>query len=353
MYRDGLYSYSTGINRKFLSRMSQQYNILVADDDVMSTGLLRKILVKAGHAVTIARNGLEALRLVQENSFDVVLVDWMMPELDGVEVIKKIRASVKPIPQLIMVTALASEESRRQAFAAGADDYIGKPIDRNLLLSALGHRNSTRQASSAYLLRRAGAMNSIVGVAIAASTGGPKALKTVFTTIQPTTEAAFFIVQHAPLAMLDKIADSLQNMTSMKVQLADDGITVRPGAVYIARGERHMVLEEGKSVLRITDDPPENFVRPAADPLFRSVARNYGPRSLGVILTGMGKDGQVGAGYIANAGGVVLVQNPDTATQPSMPHKVISVKIVCTIVPLENMGKAISDAIKELARLRV
>jgi two-component system, chemotaxis family, protein-glutamate methylesterase/glutaminase len=105
--------------------------------------------------------------------------------------------------------------------------------------------------------------------------------------------------------------------------------------------------------LSLNQDPPENFVRPAADPLFRSVAKAFGRDAVAVVLTGMGRDGTIGAGYVASAGGTVLAQDPATAILASMPQSVIDLRIATSVVPLDRMGAAISARIAALATDRL
>ena len=113
--------------------------ILVAEDDTTSALILKKILTKAAYNVTIAHNGTEALAAIKQKAFDVLLTDWLMPEMDGIELIRRIRKSISPVPIIIVITALVSDEARIHALAAGADDYLGKPYQAKELLDLLGN----------------------------------------------------------------------------------------------------------------------------------------------------------------------------------------------------------------------
>jgi two-component system chemotaxis response regulator CheB len=188
-----------------------------------------------------------------------------------------------------------------------------------------------------------------VGVCIAASTGGPQAVNEVFQALGVQSCAAFFVVQHGPAWMFEVFSQSLQRQTSMKVNLAEDGAQPVSGEIYVAPGEQHLVIAPRSLTLRLLDEPPVNYIRPAADPLFRSAAEAFGPHCIGVVMTGMGRDASLGASHVASAGGVVLVQDPKTAVVPSMPQTVIDLGIAREVVPLSNIGTAISRYIDTLS----
>lgn len=325
--------------------------ILIAEDDLVSRVLLEKILCKAGHEVLSARNGAEAWKLLKEISFDALLTDWMMPEMDGIELVHKVRAFRRPAPLIMIITALALAEGRARALDSGADDYLLKPYDPGEILARLdsGIRR-LRQGGDATDHRTAGLkLPAMIGVGIAASTGGPPTLLKLFAGIEATEDAAFFIVLHGPAWLFETFLPRLQAQTSMKVRIGEDGMPVRRGEVYLAPGDRHMVIETQKPVIRLNDDPEENFVRPAADPLFRSLARVFGRRTIGVVVTGMGHDGTIGSGYLAAAGGLVIAQDPATAILSSMPQSVINLRIAKTVSHLDSLGSVVSCNVKKMA----
>ena len=158
-----------------------------------------------------------------------------------------------------------------------------------------------------------------VGVVMAASTGGPGAFTQVFNKLPPTSRATFLVVQHGPAWML---AQRLRKKTTMKVNLAEDGVRSVPGEIYVAPGARHLFIEPGSLTLRLTDSMPDSFLYPSADLLFRSASKAFGRHCLAVVMTGMGRDGSLGAAAVAAAGGVVIAQKPETAVAPSMPKTV-------------------------------
>jgi two-component system chemotaxis response regulator CheB len=327
--------------------------VLVVEDIVTSRILLCKILKKEGYEVLSASNGVEALDLIANEKFDAILTDWMMPNLDGIELIEKIRKTVRPIPVIIVITALSSRSAKEKAFEAGADDYIAKPYDNKEVVARLENCLNRLKSDSAQFLNddqyEFVKVPPFAGVCIAASTGGPPALLNLFSKLQPTMKAAFFVVLHGPAWMLESFTERIQRETSMKVKLGEEGMPIKPGEIYLAPGDRHMVINPQKLCIEITDGPPENYVKPSADPLFRSVAFLFKSKSLSVILTGMGRDGAIGSGYISAAGGITIAQDPKTATLPSMPQSIIDLRIAKVIAPLDEIGEIVNKSIDRIS----
>jgi two-component system chemotaxis response regulator CheB len=187
-----------------------------------------------------------------------------------------------------------------------------------------------------------------IGIAVAASTGGPDTLLRFFAVLPFLPDAAVFVVLHGPAWMLRTMVPQIQKRTTMTVRLGEDGLGTKAGEIYLAPGDRHMVVEEESLILRITDDPPENYVKPAADPLFRSVARAFGESSIGIVMTGMGHDGSAGCSSIAAHGGLIIVQDPLTAVIDSMPKAVVSLGIAHEVAAIPAMPGAIDRCISSI-----
>lgn len=326
--------------------------VLIVEDDAVSMVLLKKVLRKNGYEILTAKNGAEAFALLKRETVDAVLTDWMMPEMDGMELVQRIRSGMRPVPLMMMVTALASPQARQRALEAGADVYVTKPIDAGVVLTSLEQGLAQKCQGEKYerLLQEApgGWRGTMVGVGITASTGGPPMVRELIRGLTPTADAAFFIVQHGPGWMLESFAARLQEETAMTVRLARHEMPVEAGSVYLAPGEVHMIVDPREQRILLTDDPPENYVRPAADPLFRSMATAFGKRTIAVVLTGMGRDGTIGAGYVNVAGGTVLAQDPATATVASMPGSVLALRIARTSAPVPRLAPEIDRTIRSL-----
>lgn len=329
--------------------MADLNKILIVEDELTNAILLKRILTKAGYNTIVAHNGVEALKHLEKDTFDAVLTDWMMPQIDGIELIRQMREKMENLPLIFMVTALVSEGARSYALESGADDYIAKPIDVDELLSRLkdGLEKHRQQAPANVLVkdRHIDVHPPFVGVGVATSTGGPPTLIEMFKGIDPNVYASFYVVQHGPAWMLETFSQRLQRETSLKVVLASDGIESKIGHIYVAPGDKHMRVVPNTFKITLDDGPKENFVRPAADPLFRSIAEAFGKYSLGVILTGLGRDGTQGAAEIASVKGNIIVQDPEGAIAPSMPRTAIGSNFQSRIVKIEQMTKAISETI--------
>ncbi len=321
------------------------YQVLLVEDDPSAKFAYRKILTKEGYAVSYASNGAEGLKLVKEKEFDVVITDWLMPVMDGIELISKIRSELKKQPIVLLLTAVNSADAQKKALFAGADGYLTKPIQANLLIKKIeesikrGSANITKQT---ILKTRVIENKKFYCVGIAASTGGPSTLVKYFGSLGKINNAAFLIVLHGPEWMLKSFVKSLQEVTQMPVHHGNTGVKISPGNIYLAQGNKHMVLQEGTNILEQIDTPPENFVRPSADPLFKSIANSFGKKSIGLVFTGMGKDGAIGCGYIHATGGRVMVQDPKTAILPSMPEAVIKLNMANKVIPLDKMATELS-----------
>lgn len=327
--------------------------ILIAEDDTTSASLLGRLLSTQGYQARIVGDGREALALCRRHRFDAVLTDWMMPHMDGIELIRQIRSGAHPVPFIMVITSLDACQAREHALQAGADDYLAKPYGATELLGRLQDGLARSQQPAPRLrpvpTRPLASPPAFAAVCIATSTGGPETLATVLKQLPVTPTAAFLLVVHGPAWMLETLAGRLRPLLAMPVKLAVHGETLIPGTIYLAPGERHLLVQPGSLALSLSDTPPENYVRPAADPLFRSAAQAFGRHCIGVVLTGLGRDGTLGALHVAAAGGVVIAQDPAGAVAGSMPQTVIDSGAVTTVVPLERMAATLLDHIQRLA----
>lgn len=331
--------------------------ILVVEDSGSTALLILRLLRERGHVVRHVQNGALALQRLHGESFDLVVSDWRMPTVDGLELIRRMREEMPQPPPVVMQTAIESAEAREQAVLAGADEYVVKPWRHADLLAAVdrclqraGRDAGTRAAAKP----RSRPPPPPPGpafhcVCIAASTGGPDAVRKVMAALTPTDHAAFLLVVHGPAWMLEAYVRVLGKVTTMPAHLASDGLAVEPGHVYLAPGDHHTLIDAGTLRLQLVDDDPLHHVRPAADPLFRTAAAAFGRRTTAAVLTGLGQDGTVGASLVYAAGGRVLVQEPSTCVAPSMPSSVLAAGIPCVALPLDEMAPAIALLARESA----
>ena len=332
--------------------------ILIVEDDPTSTLILEKSLRKAGYETLAAIDGVEALEILRDEPCDAVVSDWMMPRMDGIELVHRIRLEIQPTPVVLIVTSLVMPEARSHAMQAGADDYLAKPfavpevLER--LANCLARRQQPEPLPSSYRRTLSAVPTEpppgFAALGITASTGGPEAVREVVRGIGSHKESAILLVLHGPAWMLETFASRLQRETTMQVWLAEDEMAVEPGKIYLAPGDWHMTVVAGPCI-RLTKEPPENYMRPAADPLFRSLASVFQANAIGVILTGMGRDGALGAAEIVAHGGTVFAQDPRTAVAPSMPQTALNAGVVTSTMPLQEIAHEILCKIGKISDL--
>jgi two-component system chemotaxis response regulator CheB len=329
--------------------------VLIAEDDPTSSFLLQRTLEKQGYQVIVAQDGQEALEYLEKEPYDAVLTDWMMPRMDGISLTRHIREKLHPSPLIIVITALVAPEAKTHALDSGADDYITKPYIPKDVITCLENLVSRREQPQPDLESKTPKRTFNITplfpvVCLTANTGGPIALSRFFKAIDSTPEAAFLVILQAPLWALEMFAMRLQKQTRMRVQMVEDGITLHPSRIYIARKDQHVKVEPTTFRLCLTDEPPVNFCRPSADVLFESAVRAFGTYTVGITLSGIGKDGLVGLSAIAANGGLVLTQEPGAADAPYLPQAVSELGISKAILPLEALGKLCESEVANLVQ---
>lgn len=336
--------------------MDTPKKILIAEDEITNQLLVKRLLSNAGYISATVSNGKEAMKLLETETCDAIVTDWMMPEMDGIEMIRAIRKKYANPPFILVMTSLATDGAKQYALESGADDFLTKPIKFDELLDKLSNgiarvSQSKEKTRTEVPVVEAIQLPPYVGVAIASSTGGPPTVTQIIKGLSNRENAAYFIVQHGPDWMLDSFAEKLNTETDFTVKIAVNHQPIQPGMIYIAPGDRHLRIDKKTYRIVIDDGPKENFVRPAADPLFRSVAEAFGQFAIGTVLTGLGRDGTAGAAHIVGAKGGIIVQHPDTAIAPSMPTSVIQSGIQARVEPLENIASTIKERVFALSAL--
>lgn len=324
------------------------HTVLVVDDSAFMRRVISDILSSTNEfrVVGTARDGNDALRKVHQLDPDLVTMDVEMPGLDGLSALGYIMSETpRPVVMLSAYTTAGGEATMR-ALDYGAVDFVAKPSGTiSLNLETVSDRllDALRAAATANLslipvrvpravladappsARRLGLKDATapdVAVAIAASTGGPRALAELLPRLRSPLGAAVLVVQHMPARFTKTLAERLDGLEGLPVSEAEDGEVVRRDHVYLAPGEYHMrvVREGGETRIALDQEPSVWGVRPAADPLFRSVAEVYGARSVGVVLTGMGRDGADGLRSMVGAGGAGIAQDRETSVIYGMPQ---------------------------------
>lgn len=328
--------------------------VLIAEDDLVSARIMELALNRAGYQVHRSENGEAALAALASTPFDALVTDWIMPEMDGIELCRRVRAGITHRPAVVMITALASIESRTQALASGADDFLAKPADPDAVVravrAAVARRNQPSPSSALLQAVPSHGPVPFVALGITASTGGPVALSALLSKLKPSEQTRTFVVQHGPAWMMEDLVVQLQLHCQLKIVLASPGVRPEVDQVLVAPGGRHMVLDADSYLVRLIDSDAENYVKPAADPLFKSLAVACGPFAIAAVLTGLGRDGGLGSVELASGGGLVFVQAPDDCVAPHMPQTVLDLGIVNASLPLADLASRINQ---ETVRLGV
>ncbi|MBP9114047.1 MAG: chemotaxis-specific protein-glutamate methyltransferase CheB, partial [Polyangiaceae bacterium] len=313
-----------------------------------------------------AGDGEEALRLATLLKPDVITLDLEMPKMDGFTFLR-ILMSKQPTP-VIVVSSYAQRENVFKALELGAVDFIAKAdqqisaeateLKEQVLKRVLDLRVSkpfrftSPRPSNPVLMRKTmpppaqGRPPSYI-VAIASSTGGPTALLDLISQIPATSRAAFVIAQHMPDKFTRTFAERLDKRGAIRTFEAAGGETLLSGQAYVCPGRRCMeVVREGVELrLRVREPRSSDKYVPSGDVLLSSVAAisKFGSaRTVGVVLTGMGDDGSIGAKAISEAGGKIIVESVETAVVYGMPREVVRTGIPCQELPLPKIGEFLS-----------
>ncbi|MDR2798827.1 MAG: chemotaxis response regulator protein-glutamate methylesterase, partial [Treponema sp.] len=386
--------------------MADEIGVLIVDDAALMRNLIGKMVESTPGLVVAekAMNGIFALRKIPRVNPDIIVLDLEMPEMNGIEFLKERKKLGIEIP-VIILSALARRgaELTMEALALGASDFIHKPSDvgsndiyavKNVLTSmllgygskyrrstgkklisidytqyefkklepthgptqpadtfvkhirsTLGMSSPTTPAKPPTRLRKPGKTEII---AIGISTGGPDALRLLCSRLDPDLSVPIVIVQHMPPGFTNEFAKSLNRVCPLEVKEAEEGDLIKSGRILIAQGNKHLELErKALSVIaHLSDAPLVSGHRPSADVLFASVAKVYGNQALGVIMTGMGRDGAEQLGTIYQEGGITLGQDEASAVVYGMPRVAFELGHVMEQVSLENMAQRICSIAK-------
>lgn len=344
----------------------KQLRVVVVDDSRVFRTQLAGAIDASGCARVIghAGDGAEALRRVGELSPDVVTLDVEMPVMGGLATLVELRKR-HPAVRVVMVSGLTREgaELTIRALELGAHDFVTKPhgpdrqenVERlrssvRAMLSSMSGENEAsvaRGTPKPSVVKRARRPDI---VAIGSSTGGPAALQRILPGLPSSLAVPVIVVQHMPPLFTSALATSLASKSKMRVVEITDGTVLAQGCVYVAPGGRHVRLVSlgvGGRRAELTDDPPENFCRPAVDYTFRSVAEVYGDAALGVILTGMGKDGTAGLREMKLRGARVIAQDEASCVVYGMPREAKMAGVVDLELPLDRISDAIVASVQD------
>ena len=376
--------------------MADEIGVLIVDDSALMRNLIGHMIEDTPGLVVAekAMNGHFALTKIPRCNPDVIVLDLEMPEMNGIEFLKERKKQGIDIPVVILSSIAAKgAEITMEALSLGASDFIQKPsgsisedihvVKDTVVTKLLGYGGAYRKqkgrkvlAPSEYVAKTPADKKSDIAIhfklaaaepvapaappvptrkpgnteiiAIGISTGGPDALRVVFADLDKDLKVPIVVVQHMPAGFTMEFAKSLDRICPLAVKEAEDGDVIMPGRILIAQGNKHLEVEKKGTgaVARLSDTPLVSGHRPSADVLFASVAMAFQNHALGVIMTGMGRDGAQHLGTIYKEGGMTLGQDEASAVVYGMPRVAYEYGHVMEQVSLNNMAKRICEVAK-------
>jgi two-component system chemotaxis response regulator CheB len=349
------------------------------DDSVV----VRKLIVDALggvpgiEVVGTAANGLLAQSRIDQLRPDVVTMDIEMPKMNGIEAVKELRKRHPRLPVIMFSTLSAAGASATlEALAAGATDYVTKPSNVGSIAESIAavrtqmvpkiHALARKplpiaKPAAAYKrpappppvkttppVTRRRSQGRVDVIAVGSSTGGPDALTKLLLGLTTDLPVPIVITQHMPPVFTKMFAERLDRSTPLTVMEAGEGVELAHGTVYVAPGDKHLVLHRRGTgvVIQLSGAPPENSCRPAVDVMFRSVAQVYGGGACAVVLTGMGADGRGGAKALRAAGAEVLAQDEASSVVWGMPGAIVQAGLADEVLPLDRIAGALATRLK-------
>lgn len=320
--------------------------VMIVDDSITARTVLSRIIdcEPDMQVVTSATSAEKALAILETTEVDVILLDLEMPGMGGLNALPKIIETARNA-QIMVVSSLtvAGAEPTIAALSLGAADTLSKPavgkfdqLYRDSMLAKIRALGSSklpvvRKPSPVRLASR----SSAEVVAIGASTGGIHALAHFFAGLPRRLEAPILVTQHLPASLMETFARQLQVASGYEASLAKNGAPLVSGRILVAPGDAHLRVakRDGRLVAHLSREPAESGFMPSVDPMFSSLAEALGSHSLGVVLSGMGRDGANGAAQIVTAGGSIFAQDQASSAVWGMPRVVAEAGLASAVLP--------------------
>lgn len=343
---------------------TRKIRVMPVDDSSIVRRMVKAVLERSVDCEVVysAVNGKDAVENIKATRPEVMIIDVQMPVMDGIETVRAARA-IDPNIRFLMFSSLTASGTKATlaALEAGAHDFLEKPQNATSTdvvfeelrtkmvpkVVALGRTEKrvvapVRRVSQS--LRNKQPVPEIIG--IGASTGGPRALAQLLNCLDEDFCIPILIVQHMPPVFTQLFAEQLDRNSSMKVREAAPNELIQPGQVWVARGNRHLkVLKEGLAPrLQLSVAPGGTISRPSVDVFFQSLAESYGARCLSIVMTGMGKDGLIGARQIVEKGGTVLAQDEASSSVWGMPRAVYEAGLTDDPQSIEEIAAVLNQA---------
>lgn len=336
--------------------------LMIVDDSIVARTVISRILEAnpAFEVVALAGDGREALALLDTIWVDIILLDVEMPGLDGLTALPEMIARGRGAHILVVSSAAGDGAAASiRALTLGATDTLLKPgagsfagrfasvlVER---LLRIGHARPTIDVVPS-VADAGNSLDAMLGpapvacLAIGASTGGLHALSDFFHALPADFAAPILVTQHLPVVFMPYFASQLTEMAGRTAQVAVSGMRLAPGELLIAPGDGHLGLaRSGKTVhVSISHEPAPSGCLPSVDPMFEAVAEIYGAGAVGVVLSGMGRDGLLGARAITVAGGEILAQDSRTSVVWGMPGAVANAGLAAAVLPPARLAQRVS-----------
>jgi two-component system chemotaxis response regulator CheB len=334
--------------------------VLIVDDSLTIREYFKEIFLMDGEFQIVgeACDGLEAIKKVKSTNPDVVTMDIKMPNMDGYEATRHIMET-HPIPIVIVSASWIPEEveSTFKAIKVGAVAGIKKPRG----IGTYEYKDDIKEMIKTIKLmsevkvikRRSGSISQLIPktvidhhtykkksnydiLAIGASTGGPPVLQHIISQLSPHTNVPIVIVQHITSGFLNGLVDWLKKTVSFPVHVATDKQFIEPGNVYFAPENKHMGIKRNKTIF-LSNDPPEHSIRPSVSFLFRSVNDSFAAKAIGILLTGMGKDGAEELKKMKDSNAMTMVQDKKSSIVFGMPGEAVRINAARYVLPPDEM----------------
>jgi two-component system chemotaxis response regulator CheB len=342
--------------------MTSPVRVLVVDDSALMRKLIPQILAADSsiQVVGTAMDGNFGLKKIEELKPHVITLDLEMPSMSGLDMLREIvRRHRLPV---IVVSSHSTEGASVtiKALSMGAFDFVAKPSDVSARMPEIAREliGKIKAAAQSRSVRVTAAQETLASsdktspdakkrptrlVAIGISTGGPQTLQYLLPQLPHDFPGSIVIVQHMPEGFTDMFSRRLDEICAMKVKEAQSGDLLLAGRVLICPGSRHLKVKQLPlgDVAVLSDDPRVNGHRPSVDVLFKSVADEFGDRSIAVLMTGMGDDGARGMGLVRNAGGMTIAQSEESCVVYGMPKAAIERGYASRVVPLEALANTL------------
>lgn len=341
----------------------RQIRVMIVDDSITARTVHSRIVEgdEAMSVVAIAGTAEQAIALLGAVQIDVILLDLEMPGIGGLDALPKILEIARGGRVLVVSSQTQSgAEQSLSALSLGAADTMPKPRSggfgreyRDALLAkvrALGDATPTHQPTLRSVPRApkpAAPASKPQILAIGASTGGIHALGLLFGSLSRRLDLPILVTQHLPVSFMPVFARQLTIASGYEAVIASEGAEVVPGRILIAPGDAHLTVHRrgGRLRAKLETAPQPSGCTPSVDPMFASLAETCGSEAVGVVLSGMGRDGVNGARQLVDAGGTILAQNEATCAVWGMPRAVVDAGLAAGVLPPEEIAQRITAAV--------